>query len=55
MLEVLHPSCLRLIIIDDIYTTGSTANACAAALAEEIRRQRPDSIVELFILTLARS
>ncbi|WP_143069248.1 ComF family protein [Paenibacillus sp. OV219] len=55
LLTARNQSHIRLIIVDDIYTTGSTANACATALAEEIRRQRPAVFVELFILTLARS
>lgn len=55
MLSSLNQARIGLIIVDDIYTTGSTANACATALVEEIQRQRPAVIVELYILTVARS
>ncbi|REE84475.1 ComF family protein [Paenibacillus taihuensis] len=55
MLSSLDQPHIRLIVVDDIYTTGSTANACAAALADEIKRQQPAALVELFVLTLARS
>lgn len=45
----------RLMIIDDIYTTGSTVNACAYAIQDAYRRSSSDGIIEIFILTLARS
>ncbi len=41
---------LRLLLIDDIYTTGSTANACC-----QIIKQHIDEPVELYVLTWARS
>ncbi|MFC5653083.1 ComF family protein [Paenibacillus solisilvae] len=46
---------VRFLIIDDIYTTGSTVNACAAALSRSFRTTLPDVQAEIFILTLARS
>ncbi|RAP73941.1 ComF family protein [Paenibacillus montanisoli] len=46
---------LRLLIIDDIYTTGSTANSCAQALAEALKSLAPALPVRIYILTLARS
>ena len=46
---------IRLLIIDDIYTTGSTVNACAAALLRSIGGTLPKAKAEIFILTLARS
>lgn len=46
---------IRLLIVDDIYTTGSTVNACAAALTRSLASVLPEAEVEIFILTLARS
>jgi competence protein ComFC len=41
---------LRVLLIDDIYTTGSTAEECAAAL-----HRKPASTLEIYVLTWARS
>ncbi|WP_308636649.1 ComF family protein [Paenibacillus silvisoli] len=46
---------IRLILIDDIYTTGSTANSCAQTLTEAFKTLAPQMAVQLYALTLARS
>ncbi|NBD26722.1 ComF family protein [Paenibacillus glycinis] len=57
--ELLHsrsrPDSCRLLLIDDIYTTGSTVNACAEALADALRQAAPTLRFEIYCLTLARS
>lgn len=50
-----QPSPVRLLIVDDIYTTGSTVNACAAAITNCIRHSYPTIRAEIYVLTLARS
>jgi predicted amidophosphoribosyltransferase len=45
---------LRVCIVDDIYTTGSTANACAQALQQTMRTVI-HSAVEVYVITLARA
>lgn len=44
------PSELRILLIDDIYTTGSTASACAAAIKKAL-----PCPADIYILTWARS
>ncbi|WP_237391999.1 ComF family protein [Paenibacillus dendrobii] len=46
--------CLRILLIDDIYTTGSTINTCAAVIQGEMQRC-PDITTEVYSLTWARS
>ncbi|WP_219834406.1 ComF family protein [Paenibacillus sp. R14(2021)] len=46
---------VRLLLIDDIYTTGSTVHACARTLFESINLENPALHVEIYSLTLARS
>jgi competence protein ComFC len=48
-------SMLRLLIVDDIYTTGSTIDACAEALQQAIGNLAPQLHVEIYAITLARS
>ncbi|MBP3966763.1 ComF family protein [Paenibacillus lignilyticus] len=54
-LNSLHQPLIKLLVIDDIYTTGSTANSCALALTEGIGQLAPQINAQIFILTLARS
>ncbi|MFC4811622.1 ComF family protein [Paenibacillus sp. GCM10023250] len=48
---------IRLLLIDDVYTTGSTVNACAQAIASGVAAN--DGVcaqgAEIYVLTLARS
>ncbi|QYR22104.1 hypothetical protein KZ483_03515 [Paenibacillus sp. sptzw28] len=46
---------LRLLLVDDIYTTGSTVNACASAIIDSVDRIRTGLVPEVYVLTLARS
>jgi ComF family protein len=49
--EVRHPDSIvgtRVLLIDDVFTTGATVSACAAALREA-------GVKDVFVLTVARS
>lgn len=46
---------LRFLLVDDIYTTGSTVNACAAAIREGVSRTGFQMTTEIYAITLARS
>jgi len=46
---------LSVLIVDDIYTTGSTLNACAIALQQHISSTSPGLPIAIYGLTLARS
>jgi len=46
---------LSVLMVDDIYTTGSTLNACAIALQQHIRSTYPRLSIAIYGLTLARS
>ncbi|EFM09025.1 amidophosphoribosyltransferase-like protein [Paenibacillus curdlanolyticus YK9] len=48
-------SILRLLIVDDIYTTGSTVNACAQVLKEALQGHIPQAEVQVYAITVARS
>ncbi|CAM4476752.1 putative amidophosphoribosyltransferase [Paenibacillus endophyticus] len=50
-LQAIHSSCIiRILLIDDIYTTGSTAEACSQALLKAAVLP-----IEIYVLTWARS
>ncbi|MCQ6563553.1 ComF family protein [Paenibacillus mendelii] len=46
---------LRLLLVDDIYTTGSTVDACSRAILDSMQRSFPEIHTEVYVLTLARS
>ena len=48
---------IHLLIIDDIYTTGSTVQACAHSISKTIAASFPDmdAAIRIYVLTLARS
>lgn len=46
---------VRILLVDDIYTTGSTVNACATAIREGINRSGFQLPIEIYTITLARS
>lgn len=50
-----RPVILRLLLVDDIYTTGSTVNACAAVLKTAVAHRYPGIRPEIYVVTLARS
>ncbi|QHW32587.1 ComF family protein [Paenibacillus rhizovicinus] len=49
------PVSCRLFLVDDIYTTGSTANACAETLLIAMKQAAPAVPIEIYCVTLARS
>ncbi|WP_127532066.1 ComF family protein [Paenibacillus kobensis] len=50
-----RPGPVNLLILDDIYTTGSTIEACSEAVSSAIQRYLPNRNVQVYAVTLARS
>ncbi|WP_127568959.1 ComF family protein [Paenibacillus xylaniclasticus] len=46
---------IRILLIDDIYTTGSTIEACSEAIMTKLQQYAPERNVYVYAITLARS